>query len=87
MWLLRFYRLALRILIFRNGAVVDAQLGTERITLAEIARIAYFRSDTLPRDVSAQLTVSHHFAPNGFPFAFTNRIKPAMSRSTSRPAS
>ena len=59
----------------RNGAVVDAQLGTERITLAEIARIAYFRSDTLPRDVSAQLTVSHHFAPNGFPFAFTNGVQ------------
>ena len=59
----------------RNGAVVDAQLGTERMPLAEIARIAYFRSDTLPRDVSAQLTVSHHFAPSGFPFAFTNGVQ------------
>jgi len=59
----------------RNGAVVHARAGTERISLAEIARIAYFRSDTLPRDVNAQLTVSHHFAPNGFPFAFTNGVQ------------
>ena len=59
----------------RKGAVVDAQLGTERMPLAEIARIAYFRSDTLPPDISAQLTVSHHFAPNGFPFAFTNGVQ------------
>ena len=59
----------------RNGSVVDAQAGTERISLAEIARIAYFRSDTLPKDVSAQLTASHHFAPNGFPFAFTNGVQ------------
>jgi len=41
----------------------------------EIARIAYFRSDTLPPSVQAQLTVAHHYAPQGYPFAFTNGIQ------------
>jgi len=59
----------------REGVVVDAQSGAERISLAEIARIAYFRSDTLPPDASAQLSVAHHYAPQGYPFAFTNGIQ------------
>ena len=33
----------------RNGIVVDADTGTERLGLDELARIAYFRPDTLPR--------------------------------------
>ncbi|MGX5735739.1 xanthine dehydrogenase family protein molybdopterin-binding subunit [Bosea thiooxidans] len=59
----------------RDGVVVDALGGAERISLAEIARIAYFRSDTLPPDASAQLSVAHHYAPQGYPFAFTNGIQ------------
>ncbi|MCU4179895.1 xanthine dehydrogenase family protein molybdopterin-binding subunit [Bosea sp. BH3] len=59
----------------RDGVVVDALSGAERISLAEIARIAYFRSDTLPPDASAQLSVAHHYAPQGYPFAFTNGIQ------------
>lgn len=59
----------------RDGIVVDALSGAERISLAEIARIAYFRSDTLPPDASAQLSVAHHYAPQGYPFAFTNGIQ------------
>ncbi|MCP4565476.1 MAG: xanthine dehydrogenase family protein molybdopterin-binding subunit [Bosea sp.] len=59
----------------RDGVVVDALTGNERISLAEIARIAYFRSDTLPPDASAQLSVAHHYAPQGYPFAFTNGIQ------------
>lgn len=59
----------------RDGVVVDALDGTERVSLAEIARIAYFRSDTLPKGASAQLTVAHHFAPQGYPFAFTNGVQ------------
>jgi carbon-monoxide dehydrogenase large subunit len=58
----------------RDGVVVDAA-GAERISLAEIARIAYFRSDTLPKEASAQLTVAHHHAPQGYPFAFTNGVQ------------
>ncbi|WP_454655301.1 xanthine dehydrogenase family protein molybdopterin-binding subunit [Bosea beijingensis] len=59
----------------RDGVVVDRLSGMERISLAEIARIAYFRSDTLPKDASAQLTVAHHHAPQGYPFAFTNGVQ------------
>lgn len=56
-----------------NGEVVDMS-GNVRMSLAEVARIAYFRSDTLPDGVEAQLTVAHHYAPKGYPFAFTNGI-------------
>ncbi|MDR6953369.1 carbon-monoxide dehydrogenase large subunit [Ancylobacter sp. 3268] len=59
----------------RDGLIVDALSGAERIRLAEVARIAYFRSDTLPPDASAQLSITHHYAPQGYPFAFTNGIQ------------
>jgi aerobic carbon-monoxide dehydrogenase large subunit len=59
----------------QNARIIDAATGTVRITLAEVARIAYFRSDTLPADLSPQLTVAHHFSPKGFPFAFTNGVQ------------
>ena len=54
--------------------MVDKAGGAARLSLAEVARIAYFRSDTLPPGTDAQLTVAHHFAPSGYPFAFTNGI-------------
>jgi carbon-monoxide dehydrogenase large subunit len=57
------------------GEVVNAATRQQRLPIAEIARIAYFRSDTLPPSTQAQLTVSHHFAPQGYPFAFTNGIQ------------
>ncbi|GJD76139.1 Caffeine dehydrogenase subunit alpha [Methylobacterium goesingense] len=44
------------------------------MTLREVANLAYYRSDLLPPDVSPALTVAHHFAPRGYPFAFTNGI-------------
>lgn len=56
-----------------DAEVVD-KAGAARLSLAEVARIAYFRSDTLPPGTDAQLTVAHHFAPSGYPFAFTNGI-------------
>ena len=59
----------------RDGIVVDTEGGQERLALAEIARIAYFRSDTLPPGADAQLTVAHHYAPQGYPFAFTNGVQ------------
>ncbi len=57
-----------------DAEVVDKVGGVARLSLAEVARIAYFRSDTLPPGTDAQLTVAHHFAPSGYPFAFTNGI-------------
>jgi carbon-monoxide dehydrogenase large subunit len=59
----------------RNGWIVDTATGQPRIDLAEIARLVYFRSDTLPPGTQAQLTVAHHYAPQGYPFAFTNGIQ------------
>jgi aerobic carbon-monoxide dehydrogenase large subunit len=59
----------------RNGAVVDAASGQERIGLAEVARIAYFRPDTLPPGIQAELVVTRHYVPRAWPFAFTNGIQ------------
>lgn len=59
----------------QNAQIVDAGTGHIRIALSEVARISYFRSDTLPDDVSPQLTVAHHFSPKGYPFAFTNGVQ------------
>lgn len=58
----------------RSGEVVERDGGAARMSLSEVARIVYFRSDTLPQGTEAQLTVAHHFAPSGYPFAFTNGI-------------
>jgi carbon-monoxide dehydrogenase large subunit len=59
----------------RNSAVVDAATGNERLPLAELARVAYFRPDTLPAGVQAELMVTRHYVPRAWPFAFTNGIQ------------
>ena len=58
-----------------SGWIVDAATAQQRMELSEIARIAYFRSDTLPPGTQAQLSVAHHYAPQGYPFAFTNGVQ------------
>ncbi|MBW4024700.1 MAG: xanthine dehydrogenase family protein [Proteobacteria bacterium] len=58
-----------------DGLIVDNATGRERITLQELARIAYYRPDTLPQGVQAELTAAHHHVPRGQPFAFTNGIQ------------
>lgn len=55
-----------------NCWIVEATTGRQRLSLAEFARIAFFRSDTLPAGTQAQLSAVHHYAPQGYPFAFTN---------------
>ncbi len=57
------------------GAVVDADGGTERMRLSELARIAYFRPDTLPPDFQSELMATRHYVPRQYPFAFTNGIQ------------
>jgi carbon-monoxide dehydrogenase large subunit len=59
----------------RNGAVVDAATGSERLPLHELARIAYFRPDTLPAGVQAELVATRHYVPRAWPFSFTNGIQ------------
>ena len=58
----------------REGRVVDAD-GTDRVGLDEIARIVYFRADTLPKDFQAELIATRHYVPKQYPFAFTNGIQ------------
>jgi carbon-monoxide dehydrogenase large subunit len=59
----------------RNGAVVDKEKGTERLPLDELARVAYFRPDTLPPGFQAELMATRHYVPRAWPFAFTNGIQ------------
>ena len=55
--------------------MVDAATGRERIGLDEVARIAYFRPDTLPPGFQAELMATRHYVPRAWPFAFTNGIQ------------
>jgi carbon-monoxide dehydrogenase large subunit len=59
----------------RNGVVVDHATGTERIGLDEVARIAYFRPDTLPPGFQAELMATRHYVPRAWAFAFTNGVQ------------
>lgn len=59
----------------RSGIVVDKASGTERLPLDELARVAYFRPDTLPPGFQAELMATRHYVPRGWPFAFTNGIQ------------
>jgi carbon-monoxide dehydrogenase large subunit len=56
----------------RSGVVVDKDTGAERIGLDEVARIAYFRPDTLPPGFQAELIATRHYVPREYAFAFTN---------------
>ncbi|TMJ39568.1 MAG: xanthine dehydrogenase family protein [Alphaproteobacteria bacterium] len=59
----------------RDGAVVDRDGGNERLPLHELARIAYFRPDTLPPGFQAELVATRHYVPRAWPFAFTNGVQ------------
>src|SRR5713101_1093835 len=59
----------------RNGAVVDADSGRERMPLDEVARVVYFRPDTLPPGFQAEFMVTRHYVPRAWPFAFTNGVQ------------
>ncbi len=58
-----------------GGVVVDKGTSRERIALDEVARICYFRPDTLPPGFQSELTVTRHYVPRAWPFAFTNGIQ------------
>ncbi len=59
----------------RRGAVVDGESGAALLDLAELGRIAYFRSDTLPRNFTPELMVTRHYAQRDYPFIFTNGVQ------------
>ena len=58
-----------------GGIVVDAGSGRERLPLDEVARVVYFRPDTLPPGFQAELVVTRHYVPRDWPFAFTNGVQ------------
>ncbi|MDB5634206.1 MAG: carbon monoxide dehydrogenase [Tardiphaga sp.] len=58
-----------------DNAVVDLVGGQQRIELHELARIVYFRPDTLPPGFQAELMATRHFVPRDYPFAFTNGVQ------------
>ena len=59
----------------RAGVVVDADSGRERMGLDEVARVVYFRPDTLPPGFQPEFVVTRHYVPRAWPFAFTNGVQ------------
>jgi carbon-monoxide dehydrogenase large subunit len=64
-----------KVLDIRGGVVVDADTGRERTPLEEVARIVYFRPDTLPPGFQAEFMATRHYVPRAYPFAFTNGVQ------------
>jgi aerobic carbon-monoxide dehydrogenase large subunit len=58
-----------------NSAIVDKATRLERMPLEELARVVYFRPDTLPPDFQAEFVATRHYVPRKYPFAFTNGIQ------------
>ena len=58
-----------------DNAIVNASDGASRMELRELARIVYFRPDTLPPGVQPELMATRHFVPREYPFAFTNGVQ------------
>src|SRR5205085_3703350 len=58
-----------------ENSVVNAKDGTPRSALKELARIVYFRPDTLPPGIQPELMATRHFVPREYPFAFTNGVQ------------
>jgi carbon-monoxide dehydrogenase large subunit len=60
--------------IVDNG-IVNVTDGALRIELRELARVVYFRPDTLPPGIRPELMATRHFVPREYPFAFTNGVQ------------
>lgn len=61
-----------------DNVVVDITGGQQRIELPELARIVYFRPDTLPPGLQPELMATRHFVPREYPFAFTNGVQASL---------
>jgi CO/xanthine dehydrogenase Mo-binding subunit len=60
-----------------DNRIVNASDGAPRVELRELARIVYFRPDTLPPGIQPELMATRHYVPRQYPFAFTNGIQGA----------
>ena len=62
----------------RDNAVVHKLTQEEKMPLAELGRVGYFRPDTLPPDFQAELTVTRHYTPRQYGFTFTNGVQASL---------
>jgi len=62
----------------RDNAVVHKLTQEQKLPLAELGRVGYFRPDTLPADFQAELTVTRHYTPRQYGFTFTNGIQASL---------
>jgi carbon-monoxide dehydrogenase large subunit len=60
-----------------DNRIVNMSDGAPRIELRELARIVYFRPDTLPPGIQPELMATRHYVPRQYPFAFTNGVQGA----------
>jgi carbon-monoxide dehydrogenase large subunit len=58
-----------------DNHVVAKLTREQKLPLAEVGRVGYFRPDTLPLDFQAELTVTRHYTPRQYGFTFTNGIQ------------
>jgi aerobic carbon-monoxide dehydrogenase large subunit len=58
-----------------EGQVVDTRSGLPVMPIAEVARIGYFRQDTLPKDCNVQLSVSVSHVDNHATYYTANGIQ------------
>lgn len=63
------------LLDIRDGNIVDAASGTVRMTLEEVARTAFFRTDRVPQDFQPELAVTRSYAQKSYPGIITNGIQ------------
>jgi carbon-monoxide dehydrogenase large subunit len=60
------------------NAIVSKSTGEERLPLAEVGRVGYFRPDTLPMKFQSELTVTRHYTPREYGFTFTNGMQASL---------
>ena len=63
------------LLDIRSGNVVEAESGTVVMTLEQVARTAYFRTDQVPQNFQPELTVTRSYAQKTYTGAYTNGIQ------------
>ena len=60
------------------NAIIGSLTQETKMPLSELGRVAYFRPDTLPADFQSELTVTRHYTPRQYGFAFTNGIQASL---------
>ncbi|MBI2297115.1 MAG: xanthine dehydrogenase family protein, partial [Betaproteobacteria bacterium] len=63
------------LLDIREGSVVDAATGMQRMTLEEVARMAYFQTERVPNEFQPELTVTRSYAQKTYTGVYTNGIQ------------